>query len=297
MFKIRKFLRYRKQNTQLRLRSVHQSEIASRFSLLARIYKDEYSIRPAILSGTSFADKSADKVNAEDQLLLSTHPFFGAELCGSGNETRSCSMNGLTQLIDQSKSPSVSSEFVHVDLLLRRQKKCQLTLLVDMQEVGSREMRGFFIAPIDSRVSRSIFGQSREYGKTMMFPELADRIERNETVEGHCSECGKVTRFAEKDFPKKYICMYCKSPPGVTIAGSINPGGNRHYYGPAVPSLRNVWYGMVDKFVNKASSNCRVGIIHSTVYQIFKDPSAGKESAKLPVPDPRIQWCMLPVRY
>lgn len=296
MFKIRKCLRYRKQNSQLRLRSVLQSEIAYRFSLHARIYKDEYSIRQEILNRTSFAGESADKVNAEDQLLLSTHPFFGAALCDSGNETKACSMNGLNQLIDQSRSPSVLNEFVHVDLLLRRQKKCQLTLLVDMQEVGSREMSGFFIAPIDSRVSRSIFGQSREYGKTMMFPELADRIERSETVEGHCSECGKVTRFEEKDYSINYICMYCKSP-GVTIADSINPGGNRYYYGPAVPSLRNVWYGMVDKFVNKASSNCRVGIIHSTVYQIFKDPSAGKEVSKLPVPDPRIQWCMLPVRY
>jgi hypothetical protein len=241
----------------------------------ARIFESEQSLRYVKIPEMHTRSK------------ISSRTVSQTDITDGSTESRDTHRMGLVRFANQSVSPSVRSEFMHVDLLLRREKRSQVALLVDMLEKGAGRFTEFLIAPIDPRVSRSGFGNAKKFGSSLIFPNLVERLSKKQSVLGECQDCGKGTEFEESALA--FMCSGCEGM-SEEFRESIHPGGTRHYWGPAVPWMSNVWYGSVEKLVHKRS---RVGIMTAFVCQVFRDPSVRR--AKLPSPDPRVQWCLYPL--
>lgn len=238
--------------------------------------------------------------------LLAAHPDFHCDILGNWGacthaDTKkfttlnSTSREAFKEFIKQLDSTPVQSKFHHVDLLLRRDARSEVSLLVDLHsEKLDPRLRGFYLAPIESAVSRSGLSAVRYFQPSLVFRDLPGTVTNNGTAVADCSACGIQTRFV----PGSGAALVCSNPECAPskipdmVQDTFHPGGNRHYYGPAVPNMRNVWVGVVDKFTHQGG---RVGILNATIFQLFHDPSVKRpKNPKLPSPDPRVQWCLLP---
>lgn len=238
--------------------------------------------------------------------LLAAHPDFHCDILGNVGTCKpadtkkftllnSSSREAFKELVKQSDSSPVQSNFHHVDLLLRRDARSEVSLLVDLhREKLDPRLRGFYLAPIESAVSRSGFAAARYFQPSLVFRDLPITITNNGPVVADCSACGIQTRFVAGS-GAALVCSNPECAPSKIpdmVPDTFHPGGNRHYYGPAVPNMRNVWVGVVDMLTHQGG---RVGILNATIFQLFHDPSVKRpKNPKLPSPDPRVQWCLLP---
>lgn len=205
------------------------------------------------------------------------------------------SRQALRKILLQSRVSGFSSDFVHVDLLLKRQSKMQLTVLIDMAYQGNKNMSGFYLAPVDSSVTHSYLSKALGFSRSLRFIDLPHRLMLSDEVEVNCVKCDSKHIFSKSDcVGANVICTTagCTDDVQPNLGSSLHPGGNRHYWGPTVPDLRNVWIGHVDQIAHK---NDGVGIITASVFRLFRDPANTTRKITLPGPDPRVQWAIVPI--
>ena len=234
--------------------------------------------------------------------LAASHPFFGTATISRlgktpGDENRTLrSRETLCELVGQLSRATNPGRFAHVDLLLRRDAKSEVSILVDLKhERIDPKMEAFYLAPIDSSVSRSALSFVTYFQPSLVFNNLAESLLKDSPVVADCTDCGRQSVCVPGTSKHILCCNPACAPSHIPppLGKDFHPGGNRHYYGPAVPNMRNVWIGQVDRFVHQKS---RVGIINATIFQLFHDPSVRRpKNVKLPYPDPRVQWTLLPI--
>lgn len=157
-------------------------DIARKFTECARIYRNAHSESPESINVLDSENLVSDSEKAKLLRFSSLHPFFGEGLRGCDLQAYSASRDRLAELLEQSRNPRVESGFMHVDLLLKRERKSHLAVLVDMLHAKALNMKAFYLASIDSRVSRSHFGEAQAYGRSMIFSDLVGTIERGDPV-------------------------------------------------------------------------------------------------------------------
>lgn len=229
----------------------------------------------------------------ESDLVARDQSLLRSQVLGSRS-----TMDQLVALVEESR---IETDVVHADLLLKRASKQQITLLVDMNDISVENLRrrGFYLFPIDAVVSRSNLNRVASIDRSLNFQRLSESLSAESVITASCARCAGEMRWNEESlgFNTSMACGTLNCTPQLKNCSpvhSLNPGGNRHYWGPVVPNLRNVWTGSVDQLTAKRGD--RVGILNATVYQIFRDPSTTRSrKIQLPSPDPRVQWCLFPI--
>ena len=203
----------------------------------------------------------------------------------------------FAELIAQTEHTKLKSRFIHADLLLKRDSKQQVTILVDTADLRSVNFKHFFFSPIDFNVMRSKLSSLSSSCSSLVLQKVPESLMEDLPIAVSCTDCDFQNSIRECELQTNPPILSrddCKKVHHKSNLSCLNPGGGRTYYGPVVPSLRNVWLGSVEKFTQK--KNERLGIIIATVFQILKDPSAGRsKKIQLPSPDPLVQWTMLPI--
>jgi len=183
----------------------------------------------------------------------------------------------------------------HVDIIAKRQSKSELTLLIDKEsDPIPNNLHSFLMSPVHQNLILSPrLRNVREWQKSMSFPNLAHAIDMDLPVQSICHDCDTVS------LGDTFACasMDCKGRTSLhQVTASINPGNNRQYFGPVVPTLGRVWVGVVDKMIHR---NERIGLIQATVYSLFHDQAdvnrRGRVALKFPNANPRIQWAIFPI--
>ena len=258
---------------------------------------------PGLLPTINFSPTTAEKRRIVRQLSL--HPLYdwsgslpdglSPEICRHSRIVTRSSRRALEKLLVQSQVSCISSDFVHVDLLLKRESKMQVSILIDMAIQNNEQLVGFYLAPVDATVTHSFLSKALGYSQSLRFIDLSRRLMNSDELETHCIRCDRRHILSESDCVG--VNISCCTPGCVdsvqpSLDSSLHPGGNRHYWGPTVPDLRNVWIGHIDQIAHK---NDRVGIISASVFRLFRDPANTSRRITLPSPDPRVQWAILPI--
>lgn len=288
-----------------------QADLSSLYSRSARPHGISASA-VALTSGTK--ERLMNQSSADLRKLVkfaALHPDHGPDACAAVLDnmeqstrkkletvvttTSRRSRATLDTFISQSHVSRVLNDFVDVDLLVRRESRSQLTLLLDMHDANiDPKMDAFYLGAVDSVICRSEFRHVHSFQESLSFPNLAQSIINDRPISVSCSNCGSSSTFLLKDVKGRITCTNAacsdSSPFFDCSPHHLHPGGNRVYFGPSVPNLANVWIGRVDKFVHK---NSRAGILTATVFKLCSD-SSNRKKIPLPAPDPRVQWTILP---
>ena len=197
------------------------------------------------------------------------------------------------------KSMTIQStlNFVHVDIIARRESKSEVTLLVDLQTWDRSNLGMFFLCPVDQNLilSPRVSGK-RLWASSLEFNNLATNVQEDLPISATCTSCLTTSTF---DSPENYLCsnLECHSSIPPPPPHDIHPGGNRRYFGPVVPNIGRVWIGVTEKYERRTD---RVGLIKATVYCLFHDQAdvnrRGRIVRKFPTASPRIQWAIFPYK-
>jgi hypothetical protein len=200
------------------------------------------------------------------------------------------------ELVAQCNETQIGAKYIHTDLLLKRDSKQQVTMLIDKTEAEKTDMTSFYLCQVDTSVTKSILSRANGFDKSLIFINLAETLGNESPILASCTRCGQISQWTEN--VPSYICQTANCTPDILSYSKqsvLNPGGGRHYWGPVVPNLRNVWMGLIEK-KTKTNRTDSLGILTATVFQVLKDPSSGRsKKVNLPSPDPRVQWCILPI--
>ena len=238
--------------------------------------------------------------------LLSLHPFLSPGIDSSGsrkdkelvnecNRITTMSRDRLQYLLKKSLVPAVRSDFVHADIIVKRNSKQQLSLLVDMHHFPLRNLAGIYLSPVETVVSRSFLSRVKLFDNDLVFPNLYRDLMSDAHIKFTCTRCNTTHAVIESLIVDSITCKTPHCVPHTKYSHpptNIHPGGNRHYWGPVVPDLRNVWIGTIDQLTHR---NGRVGILTTSIFRLFKDPGVKSSKIMLPSPDPRVQWTVLPI--
>ena len=286
----------------------HQTQLAFTYSRGATTYAHASAVN---VSDMNFVGHIAELDNKESRTLMklcALHPLLGEDLFSRPanksdtvlqNQLRTINQRSraaLDEFVRQSREAGVKLNFVHTDLLIRRESKSQITLLIDMHGCAiSPRMDAFYLSPVDSVVCRSSLRRVLEFQDSLVLHNPAASIMADQPLIITCNACGSRQSVDVSSALDRIACSDAACCATARMLGTrdngMHPGGNREYFGPIVPSLSNVWVGRVDRFVHKQS---RAGLITATVFKIFSD-SKKSVKPKLPVPDPRVQWTLLPL--
>jgi len=230
----------------------------------------------------------SDLVSSIDR-LYGPIPSLVENLDALGRRSR----DNLSTLLESTKTQNLS-QFNHVDIIARRESKCEVSLLLDLTNLNIPKPDIFFLCPVESNIVLSQrTGGKRLWQSSLIFQRLADSITNDELIQAVCSTCRTMTKF---DDPQDFKCSNpaCESQSVTANIDDIHPGGNRRYYGPAVPNMGRVWVGVTEKLERRSE---RVGILTATVYSLFHDSAdvnrRGRVALKFPTANPRIQWTMM----
>ena len=189
------------------------------------------------------------------------------------------------------------SDFLHVDIVARRESKSEVSLLIDLGELTIPKLDSFFLFPVDPNLvlSKRTSGQ-RRWQRSLVFHGLGDSIAEDSPIIATCSDCQTTTHF---DSPSDFDCSNptCPSRTAYGSPRDLHPGGNRRYFGPVVPNMGRVWVGVTEKLERRSDN---VGILSATVYSLFHDSTdvnrQGRVSLKFPTASPRLQWSIFPYK-
>ena len=307
----RNFSRFRKTSVEGES-NTKKTRILSSFTAEAQVFGRHALINQrlnSVLEVNAFG-RDSDPPSPESLDVIFHHPHIDSEFILSVHSSTAVerakyqqiiadSRESLEVLVDQSTNTRVDSRFIHTDLLLKRDSKQQVTLLVDGNSFGQSDKKGFYLCPVDTAVTRSNLRWADSFDRSLVFLNVTHSLAETSTIVARCDRCGRNSHWNESML-NSYASIKCQTvncnPDLIHLekSSSLNPGGGRNYWGPIVPNLRNVWLGLVDNFRCKRTDH--VGILTATVFRIFKDPSSGRsKKVNLPNPDPRIQWCILPI--
>jgi hypothetical protein len=262
------------------------------------------------IEGYSVAEPAPLDLNAQCRTssarLLALHPFlppeFGSDGSSKGraleNECHrisTASRSQLQYLFNSSRAPTVRSDFVHADIIVKRNSKQQLSLLVDMHHFPLKNLAGIYLSPVETVVSRSSLSRVKLFDHDLYFPNLYRDIMSDAPIHFACTRCKKTHAVVENSIGDSIVCKTPLCVPSTNFSNpptNIHPGGNRHYWGPVVPDLRNIWIGTIDQLTHR---NGRVGILTTSIFRLFKDPAIKSSKITLSGPDPRVQWTVLPI--
>ena len=202
-------------------------------------------------------------------------------------------LSSLVELFRSTSTDTSRHPFFHVDIILKRESRSEVSLLLDLKRVPiSTKMRSFLLVQLDANVVRApSLNRAHFFQPRLNFLSLSDSVANNEPISTHCEVCGGQTDFSPRHCSPVFACSKC---PLIATPPPIEPNDfhlRRMYCGPPAPSLANVWLGVVEKFAHKNSS--RVGIVGAKLYRLVRGGDEGK--TKLPGPDARLQWVIRPI--
>lgn len=189
-----------------------------------------------------------------------------------------------------------SSLFLHADVVARRESKCEVTLLIDLDSLAVPKLDVFFLCPVDVNLTISPrTSGKRMWQNSLVFKDLAHSVLLDQPIKATCSVCDTSSEFSTQE--EDYRCLNPTCAVSSRICPEIHPGGNRRYFGPIVPDFGRVWVGITEKLERRSD---RIGLIKATVYSLFHDPAdvnrRGRVVLKFPTASPRVQWAIFPYK-
>ena len=233
-----------------------------------------------------------------EQLLSSIDQVYGPipGLSQSMQDYGNRSNQNLFQLY-HSRIYQSHGDFLHTDIIARRESKHELSILLDLSLKESPRITEFFLCPVESNLALSPrTSGKRRWQTSLVFKNLIESVSEDSPIMATCSVCKSTMQFDSAPH------FECSSPDCAASANSvslrdIHPGGNRRYYGPVVPHMGRVWVGVTEKLERRSDD---LGILTATVYSLFHDNTdvnrRGRVSLKFPTASPRIQWAIFPYK-